>query len=284
MATEPLLKVEGGDPIPLSKIQGQEITFRQSAPIEDDRDVPVILNPDGSEYSLHSQLSSGPLKLYDASVCVGYAHTGMVYERFMASMLMMQAAHKGRLAAIGQSSCNLPMNRNNIMHEFLTSKEAWDWLLFLDTDIRFPPFTAAVLTKVAIETGADICAAPYMLTNGCSTFGVERENGGYHTQGRFKYDRAYEIAAAGTGCMLISRKLMERMKEVYAGRSPWEFCGYDRIEMDGKFDYESDDYSLCHRAKDIGAKIVGYTGIVLSHLKTHPLVFGGLEDLAKEML
>lgn len=281
-----MLKLDDGPSVPLSQVKAEEITFQQSAPIapEDDRDVPVVLNPDGTEYCIQSQLAQGPLLLYPASVCVGYAHTGMVYERFMASMLMMQAAHKGRLAAIGQSSCNLPMNRNQILHQFLSSKEAWDWLLFLDTDIRFPPFTAAVLAKVAIETGADICAAPYMLTNGCSTFGVEREGGGFHTQGKFKYDRAYEIAVAGTGCMLISRKILERLKEAYADKSPWEFCGYDRILMDGKYDYESDDYSLCHRAKDIGAKIVGYTGVVLSHLKTHPLVFGGLEDLAKETL
>lgn len=284
MATVPMLKVEGGEAVPLSRVG--EITFRQSAPMEsgEDREVPTIKNPDGTEYSLHSQLNAGPLTLPPAGVGVGYAHTGMVHESFMASLLMMQAASRQRMAVFRQSSCNLPMNRNAIMHQFLEHAPALDYLLFLDTDIRFPPFTAAVLSKVAMETGADICAAPYMLTNGCSTFGVAREKGGYHTQGVFKYDRAYEIAAAGTGCMLISRNLMLRMKETYAERSPWEFCGYDRILMDGKYDYESDDYSLCHRAKDIGAKIVGYTGIVLSHLKTHPLVFGGLEELAKEML
>jgi hypothetical protein len=69
--------------------------------------------------------------------------------------------------------------------------------------------------------------------------------------------------------MLISRSITKRLKEAYAHKEPWPFCGYDHININGKPDYES------------GAKIVGYTGIVLSHLKTSPLVFAGLEDLAR---
>ncbi len=265
---------------PVQEVEvGRPMNFHQSAdiPLPEQAQVPMHLNPDGTPYTVQG---NEPRKVYNQPVCIGYAHMGMVHERFMQCMLMMAKADPAVRTMIGESSCNLPLNRNIIMQRFLDMDAALgEWLLFLDTDITFPAYTASAMVKVAVETGADIVAVPYQLTNGCSTFGTARADGGYATQGAFTWDRAYLIDAAGTGCMLISRKLIARMKEAYVDREPWPFCGYDRIMIDGKPEYESDDYSLCHRAKDIGAKIVGYTGIVLEHLKTSPLVFKGLEQL-----
>jgi hypothetical protein len=253
--------------------------FHQAALVQGAIDVPFVKGPDGEPYSIGSR---DPRQLYAKPVCLGYAHMGMVHEAFMTSMIKMVRADQNVHTVIGESSCNLPLNRNIILQRFLDAPvEQGEYLLFLDTDIVFPPYTASALVKVAIETQADIVCVPYQLTNGCSTVGVSSPGGGYLTQGAFMWDRAYEIDAGGTGCMLISRGLLGRMKEAYADREPWPFCGYDRIVINGKPEYESDDYSLCHRAKDIGAKIVGYTGIALQHLKTSPLIFAGLEAVAR---
>lgn len=252
--------------------------FHQSAPADKNVVVPMVMKEDGTPYSVHT---SDPHKLYEQTVLLGYPHLGMVHDAFFQSALKMHAASAGKgymRGAIGESSCNLPLNRNIIMNRFLELPEdqQTDWLLFIDTDIRFPPYTSAVLVKVAVETKADIIAVPYMLTNGCSTFGVKAETGGYNTQASFTFDRAYEIDVAGTGCMMISRALLLKMRERYKHLEPWQFCNYDRIEINGKGEYESDDYSLCHRAQDIGARIIGYTGVVLGHMKMTPLVFEGL--------
>lgn len=289
MGREARLKLASGGvmaiaDIPQDQARGPErpLNFHQAGPVTEKFEVPMVMNPDGTPYSVHGQIADGTqVALYSNKICVGYAHMGMVHQGFMTSMLKMVRADKNVSTIIGESSCNLPLNRNVIMQRFIDSpKEHGDYLLFLDTDIVFPPYLASILVKVAIETEADIVAVPYQLTNGCSTFGVTSETGGFNTQGEFMYDRAYRIGAAGTGCMLIARDLLVRMKEAYKDREPWPFCGYDRIMINGKGDYESDDYSLCHRATDIGAKIVGYTGVALSHLKTAPLVFTGLEELA----
>lgn len=286
MGREARLRMSNGEAVALSEVQEKfepqrPGNFHQSAPVDPAElvEVPMATKDDGTVYTV---AASDPQKLYPQGVCVGYAHMGMVHEAFMSSLCQMLRADSNVRSMIGESSCNLPLNRNIILQRFLDTPETMgEWILFLDTDIRFPPYTAAVMVKVAVETKADIVAVPYQLTNGCSTFGTVAKSGGYHTQGAFMYDRAYLIDAAGTGCMMISRDMLRRMKAAYARYEPWPFCGYDRIEINGKPEYESDDYSLCHRAKDLGARIVGYTGVVLSHMKTHPLVFNGLEDAAR---
>jgi hypothetical protein len=92
-------------------------------------------------------------------------------------------------------------------------------------------------------------------------------------------DCAYEIDAAGTGCMLISRSILEKVKADNQDKEPWPFCGYDHIEIGGKPAYESEDYSLCRRIQQSGGHLVGYTGIFLGHWKVSPLTFGGMEKL-----
>lgn len=252
----------------------------------------MVLMPNGEPYSIQA---NDPARHYAVPVVVGYIHGGMVHDAFLKSVQKVQHASRNITSFVSESSCNVPLNRNVVLHRFLEMPaDQAAWFLFLDTDIRCPPWTVAALLKVGIETQADIVAAPYKLTNGCSTFGKLESpipprkpvNGamprvdvgtGFQTQGAFMYDRAYEIDAAGTGCMMIRRALLEEMKKAFAELAPWEFCGYDPIILKGKPDYESDDYSLCHRALDLGAKIVGYTGVVLRHYKLHGLMFDGLE-------
>lgn len=272
------LKLANGGTVPFGSEERPK-DFHEPSPVPADEQigVPCVLREDGEPYSI---LAGDPRKVYEEPVALAYVHTGMVHEGFTESLCRMLRADPHIVAMHKESSCNVVMNRNLVMARFLETPEVQGrWLLWLDTDMVFPPYTAATLLKVAVETEADIVAAPYRLTNGCSTFGTASKTGGYNTQGKFLFDRAYLIDAAGTGCMLISRKILKRMKEAYHDREPWPFCGYDRIVINGKPEYESEDYSLCRRAQEIGAKVVGYTGVVLQHLKTAPLVFDGLEKV-----
>ena len=211
-------------------------------------------------------------------IVFGYAHGAMVHEVWSRSKAKMFRADKNIVALDHESSCNLPLNRNTLLHRFM-AQERGLWYLFTDTDISFPTFTASAMLRVAQDTRADIVVVPYLLTNGCSTNARALEGGGYYTQGTFKLDRAYEVDAAGTGCMMLSREILSRMEAKYADLSPWEFCGYDRITLDGKPTYESEDYSLCRRAREAGARIVSYTGIILGHSKHELLSFKGTGDL-----
>lgn len=270
------------------------LRHHETVPAKEIKDFPFVRTASGEPYSLQA---NDPSKFYAEPVVVGYIHGGMVHDAFSKSMQKLQHASRNVTHILSESSCNVPLNRNVVMHRFLElPPDQAGWLLFVDSDIRFPPWTVAALLKVGVETGSDIVAAPYKLTNGCSTFGrledplppripafgaLPRVNlgQGFQTQGAFLYDRAYEIHAAGTGCMMVRRALLERMKEAFSELAPWEFCGYDPIILKGKPDYESDDYSLCHRALDLGAKVAGYTGVVLRHYKASGLVFDGLEGV-----
>lgn len=269
--------------IPTSDVGGCAEACKPPAPLagisntEKPPEIPLILREDGTPYSVGNDKV-----LYNEPIAVGYVHMGMVHEIFMRSLAQMIRADSNVKVMMHESSCNLPLNRNLVLHRFLDSpKEHGDWLLFLDTDIGFPLYSASLMLKVAKENDADMVAVPYQLTNGCSTFAAKIPGGGYHTQGTFQWDRAYAIDAAGTGCMLLKRTMLEKMRDVYkAEYEPWEFCGYDRITINGKPMYESEDYSLSRRMQQAGGKLVGYTGIVLSHMKTTPLVFQGMEGMA----
>jgi hypothetical protein len=261
---------------------GAGCVARQSEPLDKSQliEFPMVLNADGQPYKVGN--GEGSRTLYAEPIAVGYVHGGMLHEGMARSLMTMIRADSNLKILLQESSCNLPLNRNELIRKFVEApREQGEWLLFIDSDVTFPAYTAALMLKVAKETNADIVAVPYLLTNGSSTFGVAIPGGGYQTQATFTYDRAYEIGGAGTGMMLIKRDLLERMRVAYADKEPWPWCGYDHITIHGKPQYESEDYSLCRRATQIGAKIVGYTGVVLGHLKVKPLSFAGLEDMVQ---
>ena len=203
----------------------------------------------------------------DDKVAIGYSHVaGTVTAEFCKSLAILCCIDRHIVGLVEQSGPILPMNRNLCVNNFLSAPEISDakWLWFVDTDMAFRADVLLQLTSVANATNADIVVVPYKTSSGRTIIAdANRERAE-----NLEPQSAYLCAFGGTGCMLISRSFLERMREYYRDDAPWQFFGYSYYErVDGTKEMMGEDYSFCLRARAMGAKLVCWTGVKLGHVK-----------------
>jgi hypothetical protein len=199
---------------------------------------------------------------------VGYCHVGMVTEAFCRSLANMTLIDKLILGMAVSAGPMIPVNRNIIAHQFLETEciKKADWLLSLDTDHEFDWNLCRVMIGVAQEVDADIVHIPYIVTKNLTT--VMNIDGDPLMVDNIEPDCIYEAPYGGTGCMLISRRILEKIKDIYKDEKPYEFFAYGIFDT-AKYGRRmiGEDFFFCGRAMDVGAKIVCYTGIKVGHVK-----------------
>lgn len=102
------------------------------------------------------------------------------------------------------------------------------------------------------------------------------------------------VRYAGTGCLLISRSILEAMISVYPeleydpddGDEPgvkWDFfsCGVFKDPETGKRRYLSEDWWFCQRVLELGEKVWMDTQVVLKHVGQFIYPFDNIEDFAE---
>jgi len=150
-----------------------------------------------------------------------------------------------------------------------------DWILWLDSDMVVPPDVLERLLKTAEENEADIVsglyfrrAAPFSPV-AFDTIKIDEEQGittevvnfeGHELKG------VYEVDAVGFGCVLTSTQVVFEMLATYK----------DCFSPLGK---SGEDISFCHRAKQLGFKILLDCDIKCGHVG-HIVV---TEDIYKAM-
>lgn len=214
-------------------------------------------------------------------VVLGFAyghHT--IHPRFFISCLHLLAYEFQRgeeqqlVDTFGYGTCYVHTNRNNVCRDFLDRTTA-DWLLFLDTDIQFPPDLIQQMTYCLEQAPADVLAIPYVYADGSVSMHLENplEKGNYTSPPEIETGVTYQLDAAGTGCMLINRKVLVELREQYPEPSHW--FGFEQVGLTET----GDDITFCRRVKRSGFSIVGWTGIRLVHWKNHPFA---LDDNQQE--
>lgn len=201
-------------------------------------------------------------------VAIAYCHTGMVHEEFAYSLGLLCMCEGGLISALLRTSGPIiPMNRNEAVNKFLETPTLAEtpWLWFVDTDMTFPPHTLRELITVAQKTEADIVCGAYATNNGTT---IIAQNPGLQAFPLEHKDRAYDCDAGGTGCMLIRRSFLEKMRGRYWSERPWQFFQYQCLDKeDGSKLFVGEDFMFCLRARGIGAKIVAWGGLPLGHKK-----------------
>lgn len=221
------------------------------------------------------------------AVTVAYVHPaeGTVaysWHHSMVEMIGYDMAHQGRIIRGGYiamrcGATGLVAARNDTVTEFLATRDA-DWLLWVDTDMGFPPDTCERLLAAADAADRPVVGALCFSQTETESDGM----GGWHCRAvptifdwarlgdgrsgfavRWDYPRDEVTRCAGTGsaCILIHRSVLER---IAASCGPsW----YEMTPNPSTGQLIGEDLSFCARAGALGIPVHVHTGVQTSHMK-----------------
>lgn len=188
---------------------------------------------------------------------------------FALAQLMPKAMSLGVSVFLSDmSNCSIiTMARNALVNEFLKT-DATD-MLFIDSDVVIQPDD--VLRLLAQHTGRDVTTGIYPRRAKDKRFFLDMH---FDEAGNFVFDGSLmQVKRIGTGFMMISREIIERM---IAAHPEWQYENkegngtvagvFDFSIKDGKFIGE--DYLFCDRVAEIGGKVWLDVEICLPHIGT----------------
>jgi glycosyltransferase involved in cell wall biosynthesis len=219
------------------------------------------------------------------AVTVAYVHSNDVaysWHHSLVEMIGYDMAREGRIIRGGYiamrcGATGLVQARNDSVTEFLASRDA-DWLLWLDTDMGFPPDLCERLLEAADPADRPVVGAlcfSQRETEGDGMGGwrcqavptifdwAHLENGQEGFAVRWDYPRGTVTRCAGTGsaAILIHRSVFTRIAARYgpawAEMAPNPTTG----QLIGE------DLSFCARAGALGIPVYVHTGVPASHMK-----------------
>ena len=166
----------------------------------------------------------------------------------------------------------VPRARNRLAAMFL--KTDCDHLMFLDVDLVF---SADSIIKLMQHDDYDIWGGLYGIKNPNRVRWCANRLDGVEVD---QFSGMLEVKHLGTGLMLIKRRVLERMRDerpeiAYINESKdgkneetmWDFfqCGV-RKDLDGKMRYFSEDWCICHHAREMGMKTYADTSVLAGHV------------------
>ena len=208
-------------------------------------------------------------------VTIGSCDPGSVNGSFAYRLIQLAQARSSRLGPFVRikGSGLLSKQRNRVVKQFLDNTDS-DWLLMLDSDeqLTVPAFDALIDTAhdkdrpiVAglVFAGFGVPGKPY--PKPVPAIFQDSDNGFLPL---YKYDKnaVFEIDAAGTGCLLVHRSVLEKMREVADPNQGKDWCWF----WDGpvKGEWIGEDLLFCRRAKALGFTIHVNTAAILPHQKS----------------
>lgn len=206
-------------------------------------------------------------------ITIGICSPGHVSTPFMTAILDIARSQRqlGQFISL-QGSGVISRLRNQICSTFL-DKTKDDWLLMIDTDEvltieAFKKLVAAADAKTrqiisGVVHGAwEVEGAIYPEPVPCIF--RRGESGGLYSVHEYEDDSVIEIDAAGTGCLLVHRRVLERFRQdadpVHQGKD-WGF--FQDMPLGGQ--WVGEDLLFCLRASSFGYKIWAHTGVQLTH-------------------
>ena len=167
----------------------------------------------------------------------------------------------------------ISQNRNKIVQRFL-SKSEYDYLMMIDSDIVPPP---SVVHMADFEK--DVMGATCFMWREGRPHAVifrRREGGLYSPIDIEKKDGVIEVDAIGTGCIILSRKVLETVKAPFVNE-----YDPDGIKLYGL------DIAFCRKAREKGFKIYANLDYLCDHWvrlnikQMYGIVYGLVEEVRK---
>lgn len=201
--------------------------------------------------------------------------TDLLHTAFVQSLMQADLKPLGEISLRFQKNTLVYDGRNLLAIDAITS--GYDQVLWLDSDITFPPDMPAKLTyamskaNVGMATGIYVnrhshphpilykkIAPPEKQSNGTFTKQVE-------TYEDIPNDSIFPVAGAGFGCVLIRTSLLKEVFDKYGPPFtplPWA----------------SEDISFCYRVGLLGQHIVATSQIRLGHVGQYEYTVDDLEQ------
>ena len=207
-------------------------------------------------------------------ITIGICSPGYVVTDFLTSLLDVARSQKqlGQFISL-QGSGVISRLRNQVAATFLDATKD-DWLLMIDSDEQLDVLTFDRLCETAhdkerpvvaglVFAGFGVVGKPY--PKPVPAIFQDTENGFLPL---YKYDKnaVFEIDAAGTGCLMIHRSVLEAMREASDPNQGKDWCWF----WDGpiKGEWIGEDLLFCRRIKSLGFPIYVNTAAILPHSKS----------------
>ena len=209
-------------------------------------------------------------------VSIGSCDPGTVNGAFAYRLIQLAQARSARLGPFVRvkGSGLLSKQRNRVVKQFLDGTKS-DWLLLIDSDEQLSLEAFDKLLETAHDKERPVVAGLVF-----AGFGVEGAPypkpvpaifqdapEGFLPLYKYDKDSVFEIDAAGTGCLLIHRSVLEKMREIADKNQGTDWCWFWDGPVDGN--WIGEDLLFCRRIRALGFPIYVNTGAILPHQKSY---------------
>ena len=180
--------------------------------------------------------------------------------------------------------------RNNLVHQFLQTEEPTH-LLFVDADMRFRGSDILHMVKADRDVIVAICPKKEINWDSVRQAAIRGEEKLQNFTGSFVVNllenqasltvpkaEPFEVAAGGTGIMLIKREVFEKLKEttpvfkndmshMKGGEPVYQFFSESIDPESGRL--LSEDYHFCHQWRKAGGKVWAAPWCNIGHAGTY---------------
>lgn len=211
-------------------------------------------------------------------IVLGYIDGGQVSGAFAADLVTIALGRPDRIGGVIRVQGNLLARvRNELVHHFL-SADMGDWLLMVDTDQRISPQVFDALVATAHDASHPVISGlvfgaypapgqPYPTP----VPAIYRRNDDDAFVALHDYPRnsVIRVDAAGTGCLLIHRSALERVRDNRPDGIGPQWSWFASFPVGD--DYHGEDLVFMRRLAALDIPVHCHTGAVLPHLKTYAL-------------
>jgi len=207
-------------------------------------------------------------------VSIGSCDPGTVDGGFAFSLIQLTLSRTSRLGPFVRikGSGLLSKQRNRLVKEFLETKS--DWLLMMDSDEQLPVASFDKLVEAAHEKERPIVAGlvfasfetGYPYPQPVPTIFQDTPEG-FLPLNKYDKDSLFEVDAAGTGCLLIHRSVLEKMRDEADEHQGQDWCWFWDGPIHGI--WIGEDLQFCRRVRSLGFPIYAHTGAILPHSKNY---------------
>jgi hypothetical protein len=209
-------------------------------------------------------------------VTIGACDPGEVNAAWAYNMIQLAQSRSSRLGPFVRikGSGLLSKLRNRVVATFLDSTTS-DWLLMLDTDEQLSVKAFDMLIDAAHDKERPVISGLVF-----AAFDADKHlypkpvpaifqdsPDGFLPLNKYDPDSIFEIDAAGTGCLLIHRSVLAKMREQADPNQGKDWCWFWDGPIDGT--WISEDLLFSRRIRQLGFPIHVHTGVVLPHQKSY---------------